>query len=132
MVEPPVGCGVLTSTTVARRRRMLHDLGGHGGRAPPSYAAAMTTVVDPVDTRTVGPLLRGWRERRRFSQQELSNRSAVSTRHLSRVETGRAHPTPEMILHLADHLDVPLRARNQLLLAGGYAPHYRDRDLADA
>ncbi|MFI5664134.1 helix-turn-helix domain-containing protein [Streptomyces sp. NPDC051684] len=98
----------------------------------------MSTLVDslaPADTqdaRAVGPLLRGWRERRRFSQQELSNRSAVSTRHLSRVETGRAHPTPEMILHLADHLDVPLRARNQLLLAGGYAPHYRDRDLADA
>ena len=80
----------------------------------------------------MGPLLRGWRERRRFSQQELSNRSAVSTRHLSRVETGRARPTPEMILHLADHLDVPLRERNRLLLAGGYAPQYRDRGLDDA
>ncbi|MGP4111923.1 helix-turn-helix domain-containing protein [Streptomyces sp. 4N509B] len=85
-----------------------------------------------TDTREVGPLLRGWRERRRFSQQELSNRSSVSTRHLSRVETGRAHPTPEMILHLADCLDVPLRERNRLLLAGGYAPQYQDRGLDDA
>ncbi|MFE0190966.1 helix-turn-helix domain-containing protein [Streptomyces sp. NPDC058989] len=85
-----------------------------------------------VDAREVGPLLRTWRERRRLSQQDLSDRSSVSTRHLSRVETGRAHPTPEMILHLADYLDVPLRERNRLLLAGGYAPQYRDRDLDDA
>lgn len=88
----------------------------------------MTSVVDAVD---VGNLLRTWRERRRFSQLELSNRSRVSTRHLSRVETGRAHPTPEMVLHLADHLDVPLRERNRLLLAAGYAPQYPDRRLDD-
>ncbi|THA25499.1 XRE family transcriptional regulator [Streptomyces sp. RKND-216] len=85
-----------------------------------------------TDTRELGPLLRGWRERRRLSQQELSNRSSVSARHVSRVETGKARPTPEMILHLADSLDVPLRDRNQLLLAGGYAPQYRDRGLDDA
>jgi transcriptional regulator with XRE-family HTH domain len=88
----------------------------------------MTVVVDAVD---VGALLRTWRERRRFSQQELSNRSRVSTRHLSRVETGKAHPTAEMVLHLADHLDVPLRERNRLLLAAGYAPHYLDSPLDD-
>lgn len=74
-------------------------------------------------------MLRGWRERRRYSQQELSNRSTVSTRHLSRVETGLARPTPEMIVHLADHLDVPLRSRNQLLLAAGYAPRYSEDGL---
>lgn len=85
-----------------------------------------------LDTREVGTLLRCWRERRRFSQQELSNLSAVSTRHLSRVETGKAHPTPDMILHLADHLDVPLGDRDRLLLAGGYAPRYRDRGPDDA
>lgn len=73
-----------------------------------------------------GALLRMWRERRRYSQQELSNHSRVSTRHLSRVETGRAHPTPEMILHLSESLDVPLRDRNGILLAAGYAPRYRD------
>lgn len=79
----------------------------------------------------VGELLRTWRERRRFSQLELSNRSRVSTRHLSRVETGRAQPTPDMVLHLADHLEIPLRERNRLLLAAGYAPRYQDAGLAD-
>ncbi|RAE99462.1 XRE family transcriptional regulator, partial [Burkholderia multivorans] len=56
----------------------------------------------------MGDMLRWWREQRRFSQQELSNLSSVSTRHLSRVETGRARPTPEMIDFLAENLDVPL------------------------
>jgi len=88
----------------------------------------MTLVVEGAD---VGSLLRTWRERRRFSQQELSNRSRVSTRHLSRVETGRSHPTADMVLHLADHLDVPLRERNRLLLAAGYAPQYQDNPLDD-
>ena len=88
----------------------------------------MTTLVESPQ---VGPMLRSWRERRRFSQQELSNLSTVSTRHLSRVETGRAHPTPEMILHLADNLEVPLRERNRLLLAAGYAPRYSEQSLDD-
>jgi transcriptional regulator with XRE-family HTH domain len=72
----------------------------------------------------VGELLRGWREQRRLTQLELALQAEVSTRHLSFVETGRASPSREMILHLADHLDVPLRERNQLLLAAGYAPVY--------
>ncbi|ASY33176.1 putative DNA-binding protein [Streptomyces sp. Tu6071] len=80
----------------------------------------------------MGALLRTWRERRRYSQQELSDRSGVSTRHLSRVETGKARPTPEMLVHLSENLDLPLRERNRLLLAGGYAPRYRDRHLTDA
>lgn len=93
----------------------------------------MTLVADSTDAHPVevGALLRTWRERRRFSQQELSNRSRVSTRHLSRVETGRARPTPDMVLHLADHLDVPLRERNRLLLAAGYAPRFQDHGLDD-
>lgn len=82
----------------------------------------------PTD-RPVGVLLRSWRERRRLSQLELSNRAEVSTRHLSFVETGRSRPTPEMILRLTEQLDVPLRERNQLLLAGGYAPRYPERTL---
>ncbi|MFF9481936.1 helix-turn-helix domain-containing protein [Streptomyces sp. NPDC014733] len=85
-----------------------------------------------VEVPPVGTLLRTWRERRRFSQQELSNRSRVSTRHLSRVETGKAHPTPEMLMRLSDNLDVPLRERNRLLLAAGYAPRYQDRAWDDA
>lgn len=72
----------------------------------------------------VGQLLREWRERRRLSQLELSIQAEISTRHLSFVETGRSRPTPEMIVRLTEHLDVPLRERNQLLLAGGYAPAY--------
>jgi transcriptional regulator with XRE-family HTH domain len=74
--------------------------------------------------RPVGELLRLWRERRRLSQLELSNQAAVSTRHLSFVETSRATPSRQMVLHLAEQLDVPLRERNQLLLAAGYAPVY--------
>lgn len=92
---------------------------------------ADATDIPAAEAPRVGALLRTWRERRRFSQQDLSNRSQVSTRHLSRVENGRAHPTPNMVLHLADHLDVPLRDRNRLLLAAGYAPHYEDHRLDD-
>src|SRR3954447_10932914 len=82
----------------------------------------MTTATVPA--RPVGQLLRDWRERRRLSQLELASQAEISTRHLSFVETGRARPTPAMILKLTEHLDVPLRERNQLLLAGGYAPAY--------
>lgn len=72
----------------------------------------------------VGQLLREWRERRRLSQLQLSIQAEISTWHLSFVETGRSRPTPAMILRLTEHLEVPLRERNQLLLAGGYAPAY--------
>ena len=70
----------------------------------------------------MGELLRDWRQRRRMSQLDLANIVDVSTRHLSFVETSRAKPSREMVLRLAEHLDVPLRDRNQLLLAAGYAP----------
>jgi transcriptional regulator with XRE-family HTH domain len=73
---------------------------------------------------TVGQLLRRWRQTRRLTQLELAIQAEVSTRHLSFVETGRAAPSREMLLHLAEHLDVPLRDRNELLLAAGYAPAY--------
>jgi transcriptional regulator with XRE-family HTH domain len=86
----------------------------------------MTSVSLP---QAVGELLRAWRERRRLTQMELALQAEVSTRHLSFVETGRAAPSREMILHLAEQLEVPLRERNQLLLAGGYAPVYAQADL---
>lgn len=84
-----------------------------------------------VDTvrRPVGEQLRGWRERRRLSQLELAIEADVSTRHLSFVETGRARPSRDMVLHLAERLDVPLRERNSMLLAAGYAPVFRERPL---
>lgn len=91
-------------------------------------AASVWRMTSTV-TRPVGHLLREWRERRRLSQLELSVRAEISTRHLSFVETGRSRPTPEMILKLTDHLGVPLRERNQLLLAGGYAPAYPQHGL---
>jgi transcriptional regulator with XRE-family HTH domain len=82
----------------------------------------MTTVE--IRQRPVGELLRQWREHRRLSQLELSNQAEVSTRHLSFLETGRATPSRDMVLHLADRLEVPLRERNSLLVAAGYAPVY--------
>ncbi len=77
----------------------------------------------------VGDLLRGWRRRRGLSQLEVSLDAAVSARHLSFVETGRARPSRELVLHLAEHFDVPLRERNALLLAAGYAPAYGETPL---
>jgi transcriptional regulator with XRE-family HTH domain len=74
--------------------------------------------------RPVGELLREWRDLRRLSQLELAIQADISARHLSFVETGRAAPSREMVLRLAEQLDVPLRERNRLLLAAGYAPVY--------
>lgn len=84
------------------------------------------TAADPF-----GAHLRHWRQRRRLSQLELANEAQVSTRHLSYVETGRAEPSREMVLRLAERLEVPLRERNALLVAAGYAPMYRQRSLDD-
>src|SRR3954464_13526176 len=77
----------------------------------------------------VGALLRDWRSRRRLSQMELALDADGSARHLSFVETGRSKPSRELVLQLADHLEVPLRERNALLLAAGYAPPYAERPL---
>jgi transcriptional regulator with XRE-family HTH domain len=89
----------------------------------------MTMIAEDTFQRPVGELLRGWRERRRLSQLDLANQVEVSTRHVSFVENGRSKPSREMVLRLAEHLDVPLRDRNQLLLAGGYAPIYSEASL---
>jgi transcriptional regulator with XRE-family HTH domain len=86
-------------------------------------------VLSPLG---VGPLLRRWRDQRRLSQMELALEADVSTRHLSFVETGRSKPSREMVVRLAEHLDVPLRERNELLLAAGYAPAYPESSLEDA
>lgn len=80
-------------------------------------------------TPRLGDLLKMWRSRRRVSQLDLASSAGVSTRHLSFVETGRAKPSREMVLHLAEHLDVPLRERNVLLTAAGFAPLYRESSL---
>ncbi|SEF61655.1 DNA-binding transcriptional regulator, XRE-family HTH domain [Thermomonospora echinospora] len=87
----------------------------------------MTTSLG--DVRPVGEQLRAWRQRRRLSQLELALEADVSTRHLSFVETGRSAPSREMVLRLAEHLDVPLRDRNLLLVSAGYAPVYAETSM---
>ncbi len=74
-------------------------------------------------------MLRSWRTNRRMSQLALASAAGVSARHLSFIETGRARPSREMVVHLAEQLDVPLRERNTLLTAAGFAPMYRERPL---
>jgi transcriptional regulator with XRE-family HTH domain len=82
-------------------------------------------------TTTFGEHLREWRQRRRMSQLDLAVDAEISSRHLSFVETGRSQPSREMVLHLAERLDVPLRERNILLAAAGYAPVFSERSLDD-
>jgi transcriptional regulator with XRE-family HTH domain len=88
--------------------------------------AAMQTSPMPI-----GGHLRQWRERRRLSQMDLAYNAEISPRHLSFVETGRSRPSRDMILHLADQLEIPVRERNVLLVAGGYAPMFEERPLSD-
>src|SRR5207249_11951439 len=86
-------------------------------------------MTDVTARAPVGTLLRHWRQRRRLSQLDLALEAGVSTRHVSFVETGRSRPSADMVVHLAEQLDVPLRERNELLLAAGYAPRYAHHDL---
>jgi len=87
-----------------------------------------------METRSepVGTLLREWRQRRRLTQLDLALEADISARHLSFVETGRAQPSREMLLHLSEELEVPLRERNRLLVSAGFAPLYAERRLDDA
>jgi transcriptional regulator with XRE-family HTH domain len=86
-------------------------------------------AVAALDHITFGDRLRAWRMRRRLSQLQLANEATVSARHLSFLETGRSRPSRELVLHLAEHLDVPLRDRNTLLVSAGYAPSFRETSL---
>ena len=79
----------------------------------------------------IGRHLRAWRQRRRMSQLDLALEAEISARHLSFVETGRSQPSREMVLHLCERLEVPLRERNMLLVAAGYAPVFPQRPLED-
>lgn len=84
-----------------------------------------------LQVRPLGDQIREWRRRRRLSQMDLALEAEISTRHLSFIETGRARPSREMVLLLAEHLDVPLRERNAMLLGAGHAPVYAERPLDD-
>jgi transcriptional regulator with XRE-family HTH domain len=79
----------------------------------------------------VGDLLREWRQRRHMSQLALANQAEISSRHLSFIETGRSQPSREMVLHLAEELAIPIRERNVLLVAAGYAPIFTQSSLDD-
>ena len=85
-----------------------------------------------MNAQPVGNLLREWRQRRRLTQLDLALEAEISARHLSFVETGRAQPSREMLLHLSEELDIPLRERNTLLVSAGFAPMFRERRLDDA
>jgi transcriptional regulator with XRE-family HTH domain len=104
-----------------------------GAAAPPTAPARKGAGKGTGDGvgEGIGPLLRGWREQRRVSQLELALRADSSARHISFIETGRSRPSEEMVLRLAEHLDVPVRERNALLLAAGYAPHFKETPLDD-
>src|SRR4051812_24250719 len=96
---------------------------------PRSTPALSSAAMNHSASLPVGVLLRDWRQRRHLSQLDLAGHAEVSTRHLSYVETGRALPSREMVLRLADRLEVPLRERNRLLTAAGYAPMFAERRL---
>lgn len=93
------------------------------------HRAHMTNRARTTTSTGPGDLLRTWRTRRRMSQLDLACLAEVSTRHLSCVETGRSRPSRSFLLHVAEHLDVPLRGRNELLVAAGFAPLYGETDL---
>jgi transcriptional regulator with XRE-family HTH domain len=125
----------------------VHAMGGTLGRraapgrlprrswidaAAAAIVRAMTTAAATITAEAgVGHLLRHWRQRRRLSQLELALEARISARHLSFIETGRARPSREMVLHLSEQLRLPLRERNRLLLAAGFAPSFPQRPLDD-
>lgn len=90
-----------------------------------------TTMMNVISSQPVGQLLREWRTRRRMSQLDLACEADISTRHVSFLETGRSLPSRDMLLHLAEQLEIPLRERNVLLIAAGYAPIFPERSLDD-
>src|SRR5579864_8483999 len=94
-----------------------------------SYPA--TAKAERAEPNHIGEHLRQWRLRRHLSQLDLAGDAEISTRHLSFVETGRAAPSRDMVLKLAERLEVPLRERNVLLVAAGYAPAFPHRPLDD-
>jgi transcriptional regulator with XRE-family HTH domain len=91
----------------------------------------MIVSPEPGPAPAFGDLLRQWRQHRRLSQLDLACEAEISAKHLSFVETGRSQPSRAMVLRLAEHLEVPLRERNALLTAAGFAPFFQERALAD-
>jgi len=125
---------------IAAPAQPVDNPAGNGIAADRLYDGAMNASLHPP-ARSPRPTpqafgdhlrhLRHWRQHRRLSQLDLAGEADISTRHLSFVETGRSVPSREMVLRLSERLDIPLRERNTLLIAAGYAPLYRERPLDD-
>lgn len=99
---------------------------GNRGTCAAGYRG-LVSIANEQEPLTAGELIRFWRTRRRLSQLELALEAHVSTKHLSFVETGRSRPSRQLLVHLAQELDLPIGERNRLLLAGGFAPPYQER-----
>ena len=120
--------------TFAAGARRVDYLPSHGPCAADALRCGMSTATATSHAharRPFGEHLRFWRQHRRMSQLDLAHEAEISTRHLSFVETGRSAPIREMVLRLAERLEVPLRERNALLVSAGFAPMYRERSLDD-
>ena len=110
---------------IAEPERRVDYAAGNGVRYAPGYASRM--LID--NSAPIGEYIRQWRMHRRMSQLDLALEAEISTRHLSFLETGRARPSREMVLNLAERLRVPQRERNRLLLAAGFAPAFVERPI---
>jgi transcriptional regulator with XRE-family HTH domain len=119
---------VASPSTVPEEVPRVHYLSCNAGRLYTAGANVNLVVVQTEqEPQTAGELIRFWRGRRGLSQLELSLDANVSTKHLSFVETGRSSPSRQLLVHLAQHLDLPIAERNRLLLAGGFAPPYLEQ-----
>ena len=128
-VMPAVTAGV--SAAMTRRVMAAVTRRSYGPRMTAATLAVPALTDAPATTAGAGGLLRAWRQQRRLSQLDLALLADVSTRHLSCVETGRAQPSRAFLLRVAEHLDVPLRGRNDLLVAAGHRPVYAERSMDD-
>ncbi len=122
-----IGAAIGAFSTVAREYDNSR-IGAKWRLAVKSHLGERQTVAARP---AVGQMLRAWRQRRHLSQLTLAVEADISQRHLSFVESGRARPSRELVLHIAEHLHVPLRERNALLFAAGFAPVYRERSYDD-
>lgn len=104
--------------------------GGSGGATLASMAALSPVRASGAEPG-IGQLIREWRQRRRLSQMDLALDAGISARHLSFLETGRSKPSAEMVVRLAEQMQVPYRDQNRMLLAAGFAPAYRELELAE-
>src|SRR6266508_802279 len=152
-INSPVAPLIRASASSARRRKgerpntdmvnppaMVLALTIHRPPAEINYLAGNRVIVlcvvslqlmSTVQSQPVGNLLREWRQRRRMSQLDLACEAEISSKHVSFLETGRSLPSRDMLLHLAERLEIPLRERNILLVSAGYAPVFPERSLDD-